>query len=225
MRYKSHSRQLSTWGIPALYVGAAIAAALTFPRIESQVFPGLFSSLSVSSATAIYSSVASGMIAVTGSVFSLTFVMVQFSATAYSPRLAFLLVRDRLMSHALGIFADTSLYALAFVDRNGSGRVPFISALVVIVLLLASFAVFIGLIQRIGVLQINRILIFTGNQGRKVITAVYPSAKSTEAVAGSDEFRAMPRTQTLTHYGRPGAIQAVDIPGSVNLAQSVQRSH
>ena len=223
MRYKSKLRQLSTWGIPALYVGAAIAAAQTFPRIESQVFPGLFSPMSISSATAIYSSVASGMIALTGIVFSLSFVMVQFSATAYSPRLVFLLARDPLMSHALGIFAATTIYAiaaLAYVDRNDSGHVPFVSAWVVIGLLLASFGVFIGLIQRIGVLQINRILIFTGDRGRKVITAVYPSAKSTEAVAGSDEFRAMPRTQTLIHHGRPGAIQTVDIPGLVNLAKA-----
>jgi uncharacterized membrane protein len=164
------------------------------------------------------------MIALTGIVFSLSFVMVQFSATAYSPRLVFLLARDPLTSHAFGIFAATTLYAiaaLAFVDRNGSGKVPFVSAWVVIGLLLASFAVFIGLIHRIGRLQINRILIFTGDQGRKVITAVYPSAKSMgEAVAGSDEFRAMPRTQTLVHYGRPGAIQAVDIQRLVNLAKA-----
>jgi uncharacterized membrane protein len=209
MRYKSKSRQLSTWGIPALYVGAAIAASITFPRIESLILPDLFSPISISSATAIYSSVASGMIALTGIVFSLSFVMVQFSAPAYSPRLVFLLSRDPLMSHALGIFAATTLYsiaALAFTDRNGSGRVPFVSTWVVIGLLLASFAVFIGLIQRIGRLQINRILVFTGNEGRKVITTVYPSAKSAETVSGLDELRAFlaPDADPLW---KPAAIQ------------------
>jgi len=50
--------------------------------------------MSISSATAIYSSIASGMIALTGIVFSLTFVMVQFSASAYSPRLVQWVARD-----------------------------------------------------------------------------------------------------------------------------------
>ncbi|MCM3902901.1 MAG: DUF2254 domain-containing protein [Pyrinomonadaceae bacterium] len=112
MRYRSYARQFSAWGKPALYSGAAIAAGMTFPRIETHLFPGLISPMSVSSATAIYSSIASGMIALTGIVFSLTFVMVQFSATAYSPRLVLLIARDPVMSHALGIFTANFLYAI-----------------------------------------------------------------------------------------------------------------
>ncbi len=68
--------------------------------------------MSISAATAIYSSIASGMIALTGIVFSLTFVMVQFSATAYSPRLVLWIARGPAMSHALGIFSATFLYGL-----------------------------------------------------------------------------------------------------------------
>jgi len=67
------------------------------------------------------------MIALTGIVFSLTFVMVQFSATAYSPRLVLWVARDAVMSYALGVFTATFLYAitaLVGVDRGGSGRVP-----------------------------------------------------------------------------------------------------
>jgi uncharacterized membrane protein len=80
---RGYTLQLTAWGIPALYAGTAIVAGLTFPRIESRIFPGLVSAMSVPSATAIYAAIASGMIALTGIVFSLTFVMVQFSATAY----------------------------------------------------------------------------------------------------------------------------------------------
>ena len=87
------------------------------------------------------------MIALTGIVFSLTFVMVQFSATAYSPRLVLWIARDRVMSHALGLFTATFLYAIAAltgVDRNGSGKVPFISAWAVVALLMASVGMFIS---------------------------------------------------------------------------------
>src|SRR5580698_8355762 len=184
---RGYTLQLTAWGIPALYAGTAIVAGLTFPRIESRIFPGLVSAMSVPSATAIYAAIASGMIALTGIVFSLTFVMVQFSATAYSPRLVIWIARDPVMSHALGVFTATFLYAiaaLAGVDRSGSGRVPLISTVVVAVLLLASVGMFIALIQRIGLLQINRMLVFTGDQGRKVIETIYPPVKSFAAFTG-----------------------------------------
>jgi hypothetical protein len=53
------------------------------------------------------------------------------------------------------------------VARNGSETVPFISAYVVVGLLLASVAMFISLVHRITLLQVNRMLIFTGDQGRQ----------------------------------------------------------
>jgi len=37
---------------------------------------------------------------------------------------------------------------------------------------------FIGLIQQIGFLQINRMLVFIGDQGRRVIATTYPSLNS-----------------------------------------------
>jgi uncharacterized membrane protein len=223
MSYKSYTRQLSAWGIPAIYAGIAMAAALTFPRLESRIFPGLITPISVSAATAIYSAIASGMIALTSIVFSLIFVMIQFSAIAYSPRLVMWIARDPVMSHALGLFTATFLYAiaaLAGVDRNGSGKVPFVSAWLVVGLLLASMVMFISLVQRIRLLQVNRMLIFTGDQGRQVITTIYPSEKTLAGFVQSDDFRALPRTQTLIHHGRPRSVQAVDVPALVNLAKA-----
>jgi uncharacterized membrane protein len=220
--FRRYKRQLSAWAIPALYAGCAVAAALTFPEHESRIFPGLAAAMSVSAATAIFSSIASGMIALTGIVFSLTFVMVQFSATAYSPRLVVWIARDPVMSHALGVFTATFLYAiaaLAGVDRSGSGRVPLISTWLVVALLLASVAMFIALIQRIGLLQINRMLVFTGSQGRKVITAVYPPLNSAPAVTAAQQLRILPRVQTLTHGGPPRSLQAVDAAALVMLAK------
>src|ERR1700688_3598057 len=138
MSFKRKWLQSTVWTIPLLYALIAIAAGLTFPRIESREWPGLASRMSVSVATAIYSAIGSGMIALTGVVFSLTFVMVQFSATAYSPRLVLWIARDPVMSHALGIFTATFLYAiaaLAGLDRSGLGRAPFISAWILVAML------------------------------------------------------------------------------------------
>ena len=124
--------------------------------------------MSSSAAMAIYSSIASGMIALTGIVFSLVFVMVQFSATAYSPRLVMWVAKDPFVAHTLGVFTATFLYAiaaLAWLDRGGGATVPILSALVVILLLLASVAMFIGLIERVALLRVNKMLAFPRRRG------------------------------------------------------------
>jgi uncharacterized membrane protein len=205
-----------------LYAGAAFAAGLTIPRIESRAFPGLVSAKSITSATAIDSAIAAGMIALTGVVFALTFVMLQFSATAYSPRLVAWIAQDPAISHSLGMFTATFLYAVAAlsgIDRNGSGKVPFISVWILIGLLLTSVLMFIGLVQRISLLQVTQMLIFTGDRGRRVIASIYPPANSVAASAGLENFRAWPQTQTLLHHGKPRSVQAVDLTGPVKLAK------
>jgi uncharacterized membrane protein len=213
----------AVWLIPLAYASAAIVAGLIFPIIENRFLPHLVTELTVATATAIYTAIASGMIALTGIVFSLTFVMVQFSATAYSPRLVLWIARDRVISHALGLFTATFLYAvaaLAGVDRNGSGRVPFISAWSVVILLMASVAMFVALIHRIGLLQISRILIFTGDQGRKAIRTLYQKARSSPGAKPSGQLRGLPKLQVVLHRGPPRTLQAIDAWGLVELAKA-----
>ena len=212
--------RIQPWLIPLLYALAAIAAGLTIPRYTAIFLPKFVSTMSVGAAIGIYSAIASGMIALTGIVFSLAFVMVQFSATAYSPRLVLWIARDPVMSHALGIFTATFLYALtalAWVDRNNSGRVPLSSLWIVGVLLLASTAMFISLIHRIGMLQINRMLIFTCDQGREIIANLYPPIEI-PADLSSDEIGRTSCTQAILHHGKPRIVQAVNLPELVRLA-------
>jgi len=161
------------------------------------------------------------MIALTGIVFSLAFVMVQFSAVAYSPRLVLWVSRDPVMWHSIGIFTATFLYtigAIAWVDRNGSGRVPFFSAWLVILLMLASVAIFIALIQRIGLLQISRMLRFTGDLGRQVIEEMYPPLETPPTLVLADELIRFPLTQTVIYSGKPEALQAINVKTLLALA-------
>lgn len=217
---RSRRSRSKAWVIPAVYAAAAIVAGLTFPRLEATFLPSLPQTISVSAATAIYSSIASGMLALTGIVFSLTILMVQFSATAYSPRLVLWVARDPVVSHALGVFTATFLYALAalaWVDRGSNGRVLFLSAIFVIVLLVASVFVIVAMLQRVALLQINRMLTFTGDQGRQVIDTTYPPLEadgSTGTLPGLES-----PFQSLIHHGRPAVIQAVDVALLVALAR------
>jgi uncharacterized membrane protein len=218
--YKLRIVRIRPWLIPLLYALGAIATGFTIPRTADVLLPKFVSTMSVGAAIGIYSAIASGMIALTGIVFSLAFVMSQFGATAYSPRLVLWIARDPVMSHALGIFTATFLYALtalAWVDRNSSGRVPLGSLWMVVLLLLASVAMLITLIHQIGKLQVNRILIFTGDQGREIISGLYPGI---EIPPDSDPcgIERMRPTQVLLHQGKPRIVQAVDVGRLVQLA-------
>jgi uncharacterized membrane protein len=63
-------------------------------------------------------------------------------------------------------------------------------------------------------------LVFTGDQGRKVIATIYPQLAPSSAPPPSDDLRSLPRTQTLVHHGGPYSTQAVDVAALVRLARS-----
>src|SRR5690348_4704692 len=109
------------WSIPMVYTAVSVACGLVLPRLENAYLAAYTHDVSVSSALAFFSSVSSGMMALTSIVFAIAFVMVQFSSAAYSPRLVILFGSDPILFHALGEFFATftySLAALVWTDRG-----------------------------------------------------------------------------------------------------------
>ena len=94
----------------------------------------------------------------------------------------------------------------------------FFSTWVVILLTLASVGMFIALIQRLALLQVTRMLAFTGDLGRQVIECMYPSLETPASTARTDEFAKFQVTQTVVHSGGPQALQAVDMRALLALA-------
>jgi uncharacterized membrane protein len=84
---KKRRLRRSGWGVPFVYAAVTFTVGMILPRVEHHYLPNLVSTMSAAAAMGVCSAIASGMIAMTGIVFSMAFVMVQFSATAYSPRL------------------------------------------------------------------------------------------------------------------------------------------
>jgi len=196
------------WLIPMVYTAASIVAGAVLPRIEQTYFAGYVHQMSVGSAIAFFSSVSSGMMALTGIVFAIAFVVVQFSALAYSPRLVVMFANDPTLFHTLGIFFATftySLVVLMWTDRAGSGTVPQISTMLVTVLLIVSMIAFAKLIQNLNNLQIHNVLQFTGARGRAVIRTMFvpiadpANGAQQDAVDAASELG--PVTQTLTYSG------------------------
>jgi uncharacterized membrane protein len=212
---------MPVWMIPIAYTVVSIACGLVLPRLENAYAASIDLGVSSSAILAALSAISSGMMALTGIVFSIAFVMLQFSAITYSPRFASRFARDPVLFHALGIFFATFTYALAttfWVDRAGEVRVPTLSAIGAIVMLFVSLLAFGLLMRRLGDLQITNTLRFIGDQGREVIrrTIVAGGARAA-AVAGITP--AEPVAQLLRHQGPPRYVQAYDIPGLVALAR------
>jgi uncharacterized membrane protein len=160
-------------------------------------------------------------------VFAIAFVMVQFSALAYSPRLVVMFASSPTLYHTLGIFFATFIYslvALIWTDRGGSGTVPLLSYLIVTTLLIVSLLAFVRLIQSVNDLQIHNVLQTIGAHGRAVIRAMFPRIAD-NADAGERSWKEVPIdlgpvTQTLAYSGDPRVITRFDFGAMVRLAQS-----
>ena len=217
------------WLIPMLYIIGTLVCGLVFPRLEQEYLAAYNHGMSVASAQATLSAIASGMMALTGIIFALAFVMVQFSAIAYSPRLVAWFGRDPILFHALGLFTSTFFYAiatLAWIDREGDGMVPLFSTLLVTVLLILSMVVFAKLVQRLSDIQITNVLHFVGQQGREVIRAMFPRLDTVGDTASeswqtaAELARQRPVKQTLRHSGEPWTVARFHIDALVWQAQA-----
>lgn len=213
---------MQLWLIPTFYAAASIVAGVLVPRLEARFLSsGL--DLSTSSAQAYLSAVASGMMALTGIVFSIAFVLVQFNAVVYSPRLVVWFARDRLLFHSLGMFVATFMYSLAtlaWVDRQGTQGVPLFSALIVAAMLMASVLMLAQLVQRLNNLQITRVLQSLGDTGREVVASTYQKDRwSTAGSAVSMRQHSEGLALTVRHVGNPQSVTSVEIAKLIDDAR------
>ena len=223
-RIQTLNGSMQLWLIPTFYAVVSVVGGFVLPRLESR-YLGFRLDVSISSAQAYLSAVASGMMALTGIVFSIAFVLVQFSAIVYSPRLVIWFARDRLLFHSMGVFVATFMYSLStlvWIDRSGTGTVPLLSCVLVAVMLGISVLLLALLVQRLNTLQITKVLHIIGDTGRDVISKTYkalprtgqgkPSGVGAESVPG-------PVTLSLKHIGRPRAVTSIDLGSLVEEAR------
>ena len=212
---------MSVWLLPMRYIAASVVAGFIFPRLEDAYLDRAHA-MSVSVAIAFFSTVASGMMALAGIVFAIAFVVVQFGALAYSPRLTEAYAGSRRQYHVLGIFFATFTYALetlAWTDRENSGTVPFYSTMIVGVLLLASMLAFARLIQSLDDLKVHNVLRSLGGRGREVIDSMFPLPTNRRASATLPPCPALARPdQPVTYSGEPLTITRIDTAALIRLA-------
>lgn len=219
-------RPMPQWQIPMVYAVVSVVASLVLPRLEEAYLGRYLHTVSADAGIAFFSAVSSGMMALTGIVFAIAFVVVQFSALAYSPRLVLLFYRNPSTFHALGVFFATftySLAALVWTDRNGSGDVPPFSSILVAVLLVTSLVMFARMIQSLNALQIHNVLRAIGKHGRVVIREmfvhlpVYTGTGAQPPRIVPSEFG--PLVQTLVYSDEPMVIAKLEVAALVKLAE------
>jgi len=218
---------LRPWAIPSVYTIASLAAAVVLPRLEHLFLPGYTHAMSAAAAIAFLSATASGILAFTAIVFSVAFVMVQFSAVAYSPRLVLWFAGRHELHHALGIFVATFTYAMAtllWTDRGGNGEVPLLSTLLVLALLVASMLMFSRLVQNLARMQITEVLVLVGDEGRRVIEAQAHLFDTFTIVWAGDDRSEGHRTErpveTIVHRGEPRCVTRIDFRALASLAET-----
>lgn len=221
-RFRHHELlRSSMWVLPSGYVAAALVSGVLAPRIDRWL--AVSSSLlpEPDNARVILSAIGTGMITLTGFVFSFLLLLVQFGSTAFTPRLNRMLRRDWVVKHALGAFTATfmfSLTALAAVGHVAPGTVPVVTILLVGALLLLSLGLFFAMISRVvDSLRVSRVIRLLAREGCRIVDAVYH--RPFDAVVPTAEVPGGIPVQEVRHHGPSAVLVALDRMGLVSVAR------
>jgi uncharacterized membrane protein len=89
---------------------------------------------------------------------------------------------------------------------------------VAILLMVVSVVFFVMLVERVGMLQIARVLAYAGDHGRAVIERDYAPLDAGESGDSKPDDELPAETQVLVHRGGPAVIQALHVRELVELA-------
>lgn len=180
------------WAIPVACVVAAVAFGVLMPVIDghySTTAPYVFQG-GPDGARGLLGNITTGMISMTGLVFSITMVILQLASSQYSPRVIGGFLQKRITQVTLGVFMASFVYAMT-VTRSVRGDygdhgsfVPQISVTVAFLLVLASVGCFLAFIHHItSSIQVSKVISSIGDRTLELADRMYPK----EAVDGSVE--------------------------------------
>jgi uncharacterized membrane protein len=138
----------SLWFLPALLVAAAVLLAVALVEAGAvydlqlqRRWPRLFG-VGAEGSRSLLSAIATAMLTVAGTVFSITLAVLSLAASQYSPRVIRTFMDDRPTQVVLGVFVAVFVYCLVVLRTVRGGEEPFVPSLAVMVaILLALVAV------------------------------------------------------------------------------------
>ncbi|MCF6158033.1 MAG: DUF2254 domain-containing protein [wastewater metagenome] len=228
--YNVHS---SFWFIPGLIIIVSIALAIGLikadPFIDRQMldrWPRLFG-VGVEGSRALLEAIASSMITVAGTVFSITLVALALASSQYTSRVLRTFMRNRVNQTVLGMFVGIFAYCLVVLrtiqgEDTGEVFVPSLAVLFGMVLGFIGIAFLILFIHNIAVsIQASHIIADVSEETLKAVNHLFP-----EEVIGVEDtgdrwpgpdyegqvWRIVPATET-------GYIQQIDIDVLLSFAE------
>ena len=220
-------RQHYGWalGVTFAYIALALVLGWFLPRYQGPLLSWTVAAGN-DEVTAFLSSVSSGMMAFTGIVFSLLFIIMQFGSSAYSPHLVTMLAQNKVLAHAQGVFTATFLYSLMALRGVGSAAGKGTSALtlwVAFLWLLGSIYLLVRLVGVFRTLAISDVLDYLGESGNRQIERVYPPFAPDQAAAAATAAEGTGGSSTpvqrVVHSGRPKYLVSLDAHHLVHVAE------
>jgi len=213
------------WVVSGSYVVLSLVLAFALSQLDQRHPLTGVRVIETTAAEQLLGAVASGMIAFTGIVFSISLLVAQFWNTAYSFRLMQWLRQTPLTAHAFGVFSATFTYALAalvVVGRNPDARLVY-TELASLLLLLASVLLFLLLLfGTLRQMSLSYVLALIGSRGRQVIDEMYGEPAQETASGDALELDGAAESGRLVHRGAPKVVVAVDFSRLVALATSAE---
>jgi uncharacterized membrane protein len=222
LRLAAMAEQLrsSLWGLPSAAVLAGLVLGTALAQVElPDDLPGagLTFGGGPEGARQLLTAITSAMVTVTGTVFSITVVVLQLASSQYSPRLLRNFLRHRGTQVTLSMFLGTFAYALAVLRTiraaaDEAGReelVPSLAVTVAVLLVIASVGALVFFINHITqAIRVETIVRDVARDTLDVIDHLYPDAVGAEMAA--PRLPDPPRTAVAVSSPRSGHVQAFD---------------
>jgi uncharacterized membrane protein len=206
--------------VQLVYVGAAIVLGVLVPEISVGV------SVPTGRATEMLVAVGAGFVPFIGIVYSMLFLVVQFGATTYTPRLN-LFRDDPIVWHAFAFFTAVIVFAFTAAFKVGSGsKTTVLVPITLGIAILAAVTLMRGLqTATFKSIQLASILDQLSRRGHEVIDGVHPEplpATEPDATPAQDavSLLEMPAgTRDLLWPTRSAVLQRLDVPGLLRIAE------
>lgn len=228
-----HARD-SLWFLPSVFTLTAASAALALVQFEKRnealfrQMPAWLWDGGAEGARGVLSTIAGGLVTVTGVVFSVTIVALQLASSQFTPRLLRNFTADRTNQTVLAVFIGTftySLLVLRAVQSEGEGDevfVPRLASTVAVALSLVSIGFLIYFIDHASKsIQLSVILDRVTRQTIDHVELFLPEVVDgeREGAGTAEEWREPPGEPAVVAASRSGYLQAVDEGGLARLAR------
>lgn len=221
------SARTSYWLVPSLFAAMALIVSFAMPLVdETLITSGValpeWVETTTDTARSTLSAMAGAMIAVTGTVFSITIVVLSLTSQQFGPRLLRRFMYDVTTQITLGVFLSTGFYCLLLlrvVERGtDSMHVPHLSIFIAVALAVLSMMMLIIFIHHIATLiQAPNVVAAVATDLNEAIVRLFPETIGNPAGDGevrdaTDSDQAMRPAESGVVIGSKleGYIQAID---------------